>query len=416
MSNYDSQDSSTRLSTIYPPMNAPATSPNHPRRGPGRLASIIAVAAALLVVAFAGFIFSQRSGFVSQKTPSGVAGKPSATATVTHLPPAPLHLPAGANLLGVSMVSPTDGWAVGIPAGRTGLIFARYHNGQWSLWQGKPSLTIMTLLSAEGLSMDSPTDGWQAGVSGMLHYTNNQWVAVSIPGVGAISKVQMVSPTDGWARGFIQTPDKQNGVYGMLHYSNGAWTIVGLPPSLQGVHDDTRLDFSVTASDECWLMYKDPNNGSTEILRSTGGSFQVAYTIPQVQGQRIAMISPQDGWLAGTDASGSGNVLYHFDGSAWTKVAIPARFTQHNLVLRPVVAGASGDIWLLGINADALQVPVAARYRNGAWQTIQVPSNTGIVGGTITLVSDDEGWAIGLGGDRSALYHYQNGVWTKYPN
>ena len=36
--------------------------------------------------------------------------------------------------------------------------------------------------------------------------------------------------------------------------------------------------------------------------------------------------------------------------------------------------------------------------------------------GTFRLVADDEGWAIGTAGDRSALYHYQNGSWTPYPN
>src|SRR6185503_3104726 len=51
---------------------------------------------------------------------------------------------------------------------------------------------------------------------------------------------------------------------------------------------------------------------------------------------------------------------------------------------------------------------------NGSWEAVVAPST--IFPSTFRLVADDEGWAIGTAGDRSALYHYQNVNWTQYPS
>lgn len=404
----DSQDNATQLSTAYPPTNLPGSDfPQRPRRGPGRLTGVAAVVAAVLLIGLAATLFA-----VFTQTPSRPAGhgNSAATATTSHQPPTPLRLPAGANLLGISMASPTDGWAVGITADRKAVLLLRFHDGQWSIWPGAIPTQVMLLLSADSISMASPTDGWIGGVSGMLHYTNNQWVAVPVPGIGATSKVRMSSTANGWAKSLIQTPDKQDGSFGMVHYSNRAWSIVALPPALQGLRDETKLDFSVTPSGECWLMYQDVSTGTTEILRSTGGPFQVAYTLPGVKGAHITMHSPQAGWLTGKD--GSGNAVYHFDGAQWTKVAIPASFNQQSLSLDPVVISPSGEAWLPASNETGNGA--IARYRGGSWEMIQMPSSIYML--SFTPVADDEGWAIGSGGDRAALYHYQNGQWTRYPN
>jgi hypothetical protein len=270
---------------------------------------------------------------------------------------------------------------------------------------------LQLLLSADSLSMDSPTDGWMTGDGGMLHYTNGQWVADALPGVGGVSKVQMVSPTDGWAKAFIQSADKQSGVFGMLHYTGGAWSVVPLPPALREISDETQLDFSVTTSGECWLLYRVAGSNSTEILRYTGDSFQMAYTLPGVQEYHITMSTSENGWLTGINANNT--PFYHFDGSVWTKVAIPASFTGPSSSNYAAVISPSGEAWLFGID-DSGHNGAVARYRNGSWETVAAPST--IFPSTFRLVADDEGWAIGTTGGRSVLYHYQNGSWTPYPN
>jgi hypothetical protein len=337
VNDYETQDPSTRLSTAYAPTTAPGTSPDFPRRNPSRLTGIVAVAAALLLVGLAATLFT-----LFTRTPTGPAHKGNGTPTMTTIsrqPLAPLHLPAGVNLMSLSMTSPTDGWAVGVSADRQSVILLRYQNGQWAVWPGSlPQLGL--LLSVNSLSMASPTDGWITGIGGMLHYTHGQWVVVPLSGIGSVDKVEMVSPTDGWAKGFIQSADKQNGSNGVLHYSNGSWSVVALPAALRAIGRTAQFDFSVTPAGECWLMYQDAVSGDTETLRYEGGSFQVAYTLPHFLGQTITMRSSQDGWLTGTDANGK--VAYHFDGSAWAKLAIPTNFKQQPY-LYPVVIAPSGE-------------------------------------------------------------------------
>jgi anti-sigma factor RsiW len=406
VNDYETQDPSTRLSTAYAPTTAPGTPPNLPRRSPSRLTGIVAVAAALLLVGLAATLFTMFT-----RTSSGPANKGNGTPTMTsisHQPPTPLHLPAGANLMAVSMASPTDGWALGMTADRQHVLLLRYHDGQWAIWPGAlPQLQL--LLSVNSISMASPTDGWITGIGGFLHYSNNQWVAVSVPGIGAIEMVKMVSPTDGWARAFIQSADKQNGVEGLLHYSNGAWSVVAAPAALNTRSAAIAFDFAVTPAGECWLMYRNSNTGDTTILRYAGGAFQVAYTLTGVQGQTITMRSSQDGWLTGTDASGK--VVYHFDGSAWAKVAIPANFKQQPYLYR-VVISPSGEAWLLaGAAGDG---GLAAHYRDGTWEMVSVQSTVDVT--TFALVAADEGWATGHAGGTAVLYHYQNGSWTQYPS
>ncbi|HEY7341630.1 MAG TPA: hypothetical protein VH591_12160 [Ktedonobacterales bacterium] len=406
----DTRDRPGQLDTTYlhSPSDTARTVPNYPRRGrgPGRLTGIAAVAAALLLVGLATTLFA-----VISQGAHGPAQNSAPTATaIAHQPLAPLHLPAGTTLLGLSMASPTDGWAVGVTADGQRILLLRYHDGQWAIWPGTlPQLQLS--LSADSLSMDSPTDGWMTGEGGMLHYTNGQWVAVAVPGVGGIDKVQMVSPTDGWATAFIQSADKQSGVFGMLRYTGGAWSVVPLPPSLREISDETQLDFSVTTSGECWLLYRVASSNSTEILRYTGDSFQVAYTLPHVQEYHITMGASENGWLTGINANNT--PFYHFDGSAWTKVAIPAGFTGPSSSNYAAVISPSGVAWLFGIG-DSGHNGAVARYLNGSWEAVTAPST--IFPSTFRLVADDEGWAIGAVGDRSVLYHYQNGRWTPYPN
>jgi hypothetical protein len=179
---------------------------------------------------------------------------------------------------------------------------------------------------------------------------------------------------------------------------------------LREISDETQLDFSVTASGECWLLYRVNSSDSTEVLRYTGDSFQVAYTLPGVQGYHIAMrtSSSEHGWLTGVNAS---SPPYRFDGSAWTKVALPASFIRLSDTIYQMVISPSGEAWVLD---SAQNTSYFIRYHNSSWKVMQTLAHVTLI--TFALVSDDEGWAIGTAGDRSALYHYENGRWTPYPN
>lgn len=403
------RDTDTRDEVALPPAHPSPTAVGRTARG-ARPHPALAVIAAILLVGLAATLFATISRTNNGPTHNGVATAttaPTAT-TIPRLPPTPLHLPAGATLLGLSMASPSDGWAVGLTADMNDIILVRYHDGQWVTWQGSLPKMIVSP-SMVGISMDSPTDGWLAGFAGLLHYTNDRWVAVPVPGVGAVEDVRMVSPTDGWARTTLMATDS-NQDEGLLHYSNGAWSQVALPAGLDTLRGAISFTFSVTPTGECWLMYSDANSGVTKILRYTDGAFQLVSTLSHMQGETLTMHSARDGWLTGTDAGGK--AVYHFDGSNWTKVAIPASFQQQRY-LYGVELSPSGQVWLFG-GSSGNDTGAAARYLNGAWELVKIPSS--VTPFTLNLVADDEGWALDTYPHRAAIYHYQNGSWTQYPN
>ena len=403
----DTRSGTTQPLTDPSPPTVAERTPRHSRPHPA-----LAVVAALLLVGLAATLFATISHPNNGPAHNGAATAttaqtvPTAT-TITRLPPTPLHLPARATLLGLSMTSPSDGWAGGITADMQHIILLRYHNGQWTTWQGTLPKAAVSL-NAGGLSMASATDGWITTLGGFLHYTNNQWVAVRVPNVSNVETVKMISPTDGWAWASLLTAN-QNGFEGLLHYSDNVWSLVTLPVGLDTNRGSIHSYFSVTPTGECWLMYSDANSGVTKILRYTGGAFQTVSTLSHIQGESITMHSSRDGWLTGVDASGK--AVYHFDGSGWTKTAIPISLQQQSS-LYAVATSPAGAAWLTG--GYGSNTGAAARYLNGAWELVKMPAN--ITPFTFNLVTDDEGWALDASPFHAAIYHYQNGVWTQYPN
>jgi hypothetical protein len=421
VNNFDTQDTSGPLSTVYAPTTSPGTPPNHPRHGPSRLTGIVAVAAALLLVLFAGLIFSQRAGFLSRGNAPGTRGATATSTTITptpkptHLPTKPIYLPANTILGNLSMDSATDGWGYGYVDNKN-VVILHLQNGQWSVWSGQVPRGIWPY----SISMTSPTEGWIAGAfgssGGFLHYSNGTWTAVHVPGSGIIRKVVMASATEGWAADFKLSTDNQSEVFGMLHYSNGAWAVAALPAGLDR-HDvvanetmDVRLDFAAPAAGESWLMVKNTSRGDTQILRYANGTFNVAYTLPQFQGRTFVMNSLQNGWLTGTDTNGA-PVTYHFDGSAWAPVALPSSF-NHQYTWLTVATSPSGEDWLF--NAYKGVVSSAARYQRGAWVVVQGPG--AMNASSFVMASAAEGWGFGFvsGSVNPMIYQYQNGDWSVY--
>lgn len=115
-----------------------------------------------------------------------------------------------ADLFAVSMVSSTDGWAVG-----SGGVRLRYNGTSWN------TVTSPTVTDLFTVSMVSATDGWAVGSAGaILRYNGTSWSTVSSPTGEKLSSVYMVSATDGWAVGDLGTT---------LQYNGTSWGIVGSP-------------------------------------------------------------------------------------------------------------------------------------------------------------------------------------------
>jgi len=130
----------------------------------------------------------------------------------------------------------------------------------------------------------------------------------------------------------------------------------------------------------------------------------------------IACPSSDDCWAVGAGYGGSGGLIEHYDGSAWSIVGQPAE------PLTAVACDSDTDCWAVGGVSGYLAQPVFEHYAGGAWEVVQGPALSD--GGTLSGVScpdADHCWAVGSGASDTGstdattaplIEAYTGGVWT----
>jgi DNA-directed RNA polymerase specialized sigma24 family protein len=127
------------------------------------------------------------------------------------------------------------------------LAFQAYHTGL--LGKGAANDVQFSTSTLANISMVSPTEGWAVGsttsfreaqgnIPGktettqvlLWHYLHGRWAAVNLPLVGILSNITMVSATEGWAIGNHELQNTPAGYGGLtkpviFHYLNGTWSI-----------------------------------------------------------------------------------------------------------------------------------------------------------------------------------------------
>ncbi|HEY3993137.1 MAG TPA: hypothetical protein VGM01_09690 [Ktedonobacteraceae bacterium] len=131
----------------------------------------------------------------------------------SHMKPPPNDSISRAQPLSISMLSSSDGWAVGL--GQENML--RYQQGQWRAF-----LSPNASANLQTIAMVSADEGWTMGIDGannqgvIYHYIDGKWTSVTSPTNQAMTHLVMLSPNEGWAVGTAAT---------ILHYSQGAWSV-----------------------------------------------------------------------------------------------------------------------------------------------------------------------------------------------
>jgi alpha-tubulin suppressor-like RCC1 family protein len=151
--------------------------------------------------------------------------------------PAALHNSAFGNA--VTVLSPTDAWAVGENGLRTATLSAHWNGTAWSFVQtpfpqdGNDPQNFLTGVTATG-----PGDVWASGYEGnvnqqnfslpyVLHWDGTAWSLTETPNAGTegslLAGVTALSPTDVWAAG--QTGESDGALLTLTEHFNGqAWS------------------------------------------------------------------------------------------------------------------------------------------------------------------------------------------------
>jgi hypothetical protein len=196
----------------------------------------------------------------------------------------------------------------------------------------------------------------------------------------------MVSPAEGWAVG--QSDSSMGSMGAILHYSGGVWTSV---PSPRG---PALLDSIAMVS---------PTNGwagsESGLIQYNGSSWQRVQTPADSPNMAfitgIAVHSPTDVWVLG-------NVIEHYNGSAWQ--TIPDQPGPG--LLRGVSMTSATDGWAVGGDSGRADIH---RFSDGRWQQVDSPTDAPLW--AIAMDSPSDGWAVGAG----VILHYTGGAWRVIP-
>jgi photosystem II stability/assembly factor-like uncharacterized protein len=414
----------------------------------------VGLVAVVALIALSAGIFSYFATHGGSRR-SIVAATPHPTCAPSQ---ATVDLPANTNLSAIAPLGTDDGWAVGSIADPQQLalppsaIMLRLRNCHWTP-VGEP----IPHAGFSDISMVSPDEGWAVGVTYaqnvtlsdgtkqwdwdqplVLHYTHGSWqtVKVSAGPKTTVEKVKMVSASEGW---MLLYDGKHltavNGVnslrygYSLRHYENGTWADVPLDFLKTSM---SVSDLDAQAPGEAWLVGIDTtviNNSQSGFAAHYSHGVWTSYAGATLGAdtpwfQSISELSPNDVWAAG--ASG----LYHFDGAHWTQASllgtpsgVPSSFKpyiSHISMLSPSQGWAFPDpILSFGIKAFEGMV---LRYDHGVWQW----TTLSVQGASRPLAiydfapsSPTQGWALAFqvvnGFDQYVLLYDLAGAWGVVP-
>ena len=266
---------------------------------------------------------------------------------------------------------------------------------------------------------------------------NGTWKIVSSPNVGTgtygnqLNAVAVVSASDVWAVGFSPHPSGTPLYIRQTlteHWDGRNWSVVASPNPAGKTYVVLNGVAAVSASD-IWAVGHSGDPSSIPLQTLTmhwdGASWRL---IPSPSPgtyngnvlNAVAAVSSNDVWAVGWYQSGStgqegGALTMHWDGTSWTVVPNPSRWTLYG-----VTAIASNDVWAVGEQS-------MLHWNGTSWSTITFPPPPGDsyqILKAISAVSANDIWAVGYSqwsyfyGYRYAplTYHWDGMNWSVVPN
>jgi hypothetical protein len=279
-------------------------------------------------------------------------------------------------LYSVSGTSSNDVWAVG--SSNDGTLPSRTLIQHWdgAAW------TIVSSPSPDnqfnelrGVAAISANDAWAVGYRGgtknqtpietlILHWNGVGWSQVTSPNVSGANQlfgVTAISAGDIWAVGSV------SGAPLALHWDGTAWSVVSVGVG-SGLSAESFSAVTGSAANDVWAVGKgqgiftsqvfatlrhwDGSRWTEKLCRAASASnpplgFEGGGSNAYFTG--VSAAASNDVWAVGV--RGSGPMILHWDGQAWTEVTHPRAF-PNAAVLYAVTTSAQGSAWGVGIEID----------------------------------------------------------------
>jgi len=300
--------------------------------------------------------------------------------------------------------------------------------GTWALQTPSP-------YQLRSISMVSPTDGWAVGFesytannnedgSVILRWDGAAWNRVTSPTLQPLYTVKMITASDGWAAG-------KGGK--LLHWDGSAWSANSCSSNCIDFYG---LDF--TAANDVWAVGYD-TFGNAAIAHWDGSAWTQTSLVAQRRFRAVAALSPSDAWAVGRAGSTSPYSMLraHWTGAAWSETtinngdsglnavdilpggavwAVGGRYIcayngswTYTYTDYPILNGiemlSASDGWIVGGSSSILSnsLGVILHYDGSDWSAVPNPATRTLL--AIDMLSANEGWALGYAGN---LLHYTN--------
>jgi hypothetical protein len=133
----------------------------------------------------------------------------------------------------------------------------------------------------------------------------------------------------------------------------------------------------------------------------------------------VSAVSASDAWAGGIGTGNPDDLMMHWNGTRWAKVAIPGKTDN----LDSVSADSASDAWAVGYGSAGLKtVNVALHWNGTSWAKTAVPSVgvTPVVDQLVSVsaLSPDDAWAVGSfsagnGHDKGLVLRWNGTAWAR---
>jgi hypothetical protein len=298
-------------------------------------------------------------------------------------------------LLGVTVVSTNDVWAVGqadfYPTPHT--LIEHWDGTAWNV------VTSQDVGKLSGVKAVSANDVWAVGNGKYMHWDGTSWAPVTDLAGGQLTAIDALSASDMWSVG----TQNVGGVTKTLieHYTpTCATTTPTLSPTLTPT-------FTPTPCVHTWTVVPSQNVGEGDNLL-----------------QAVSVLSSNDIWAVGY-YTGTGRYLTlteHWNGTQWNVVQSPNPGAYNNL-LRGVTTIASNDVWAVGDYSNdpyySTRHLLTLHWDGTQWNVVPNPdpggNYTNYLNGVKGFASNDV-WTVGFYREYSPeelLMHWDGVQWTQ---
>ncbi len=385
----------------------------------------------------------------------------------------PATSPTTATLNGVSCEATDDCWAVGNRTSnrRNGWVFLHWNGTTWQRTQ-----TISPTAGAQGLlavSLFDANDGWSVGgpnQNRFVQWNGANWTEYGATAASQLNSVFLLAANNGWAVGNVsggyelvyrwngatwtrqaasgQIPNQNlqsvfctgssecfvAGANGTISRWNGAgWTnvspgggdqlnsLAAIDTTGDGIADD---GWAVGAggvifrwNGTAWSQWQQAN---ATVLRwrdvawddASGG---LPLPPPALNGlNAISLLSYADGWAVGNADATPDEVIFHWDGSQWTRVGPSGTISNRNLT--SIYCVSADECYAVGYAGGFGERPWILQY-NGAWSTVNTGNTARSNLNGVFCAGTGDCWAVGNrvggGGGGEVIMHLQAGTWGR---